>query len=57
MTRTELQTSQLDMWRMLFGEQRMTLRLAVDMLSYCNLSPEQILMKTVSALEGSELDA
>lgn len=57
MTRTELQTNQVDMWRALFGEQRTTLALAVEMLMHCNLSPEQILTKTLTAFEGSEQDS
>jgi hypothetical protein len=57
MTRTDLNTNQEDMWRMLVFEQRTTLTLAVEMLLRCNLSPEQILTKTATALEGSYLDA
>jgi hypothetical protein len=57
MTRDELQTSQDYMWRALFGEQRTTLALAVEMLLRCHLSPEQILTKTMTALEGSQQDS
>ena len=57
MTREELQTNQEYMWRALFGEQRTTLTLAVEMLSRCQLSPEQILTKTIMALEGSQQDS
>ncbi len=57
MTRDELQTSQDYMWRALFGEHRTTLALAVEMLLRCHLSPEQILTKTMMALEGSQQDA
>ena len=56
MTRDELQTSQDYMWRALFGEQRTTLAVAVEMLLRCHLSPEQILTKTMTALEGSQQD-
>ena len=57
MTRDELQTSQNYMWRALFGERRTTLALAVEMLLRCHLSPEQILTKTMTALEGSHQDS
>jgi len=57
MTRDELQTSQEYMWRALFGDQRTTLALAVEMLLRCHLSPEQILTKTMTALEGSQQDS
>ena len=57
MTREELQTNQEYMWRALFGEQQTTLTLAVEMLLRCHLSPEQILTKTMTALEGSQQDS
>jgi hypothetical protein len=57
MTREEHQTSQEYMWRALFDEQRTTLALAVEMLLRCHLSPEQILSKTMMALEGSQQDS
>ena len=57
MTREELQTSQEYMWRALFDKQRTTLALAVEMLLRCHLSPEQILTKTMMALEGSQHDS
>jgi len=57
MTREELQTNQEYMWRALFVEQRTTLTLAVEMLLRCHLSPEQILTKTMTALEGSQQDS
>jgi hypothetical protein len=57
MTREELQTNQEYMWRVLFGEQQTTLTLAVEMLLRCHLSPEQILTKTMTALEGSQQDS
>lgn len=57
MTRDELQTSQEYMWQALSGKQRTTLILAVEMLSRCELSPEQILTKTMMALEGSQQDS
>ena len=57
MTREELQTSQEYLWRALFGEHRTTLALAVEMLLRCHLSPEQILTKTMTALEGSQQDS
>ena len=57
MTREELETSQEYMWRALFGEQQTTLTLAVEMLLRCHLSPEQILTKTMTALEGSQQDS
>jgi hypothetical protein len=56
MTRKELQANQEYMWRVLFGEQRMALTLTVEMLSSCHLSPQQILSKTMRALEGSQHD-
>jgi hypothetical protein len=57
MTRTELEINQQDMWRILVFEQRTTLTLAVEMLLRCQLSPEQILIKTARALEGSHYDS
>jgi hypothetical protein len=57
MTRDELQTSQDSLWKALFGEHRTTLALAVEMLLRCHLSPEQILTKTMTALEGSQQDS
>ena len=57
MTRTELQVNPEDMWRTLVFEQRTTLTLAVEMLLRCHLSPEQILSKTVTALEASHQDS
>jgi hypothetical protein len=57
MTRKELQANQEYMWRALFGEQRMALTLTVEMLSRCHLSPQQILSKTMRALEGSQHDS
>jgi hypothetical protein len=57
MTRAELQTNQEYMWQALFGEQLTTLTLAVEMLLRCHLSPEEILSKTITALEGSQQDA
>ena len=52
MTREELRTNQEYMWQALSGEQSMTLTLAVEMLLRCHLSPNQILTKTMTALEG-----
>jgi hypothetical protein len=57
MTRDELQTNQEYMWQALSSKQRTTLVLAVEMLSRCQLSPEQILTKTMMALEGSQQDS
>jgi hypothetical protein len=57
MTRDELQTNQEYMWQALSGKQRTTLILAVEMLLRCQLSPEQILTKTMMALEGSQQDS
>ena len=57
MTRPEFEISQQDMWRILVFEQRTTLALAVEMLLRCQLSPEQILTKTATALEGSHYDS
>ena len=57
MTRDELQTNQEYMWQALSGKQRTTLILAVEMLSRCQLSPEQSLTKTMMALEGSQQDS
>jgi hypothetical protein len=57
MTRSEFQINQEDMWRTLVFEQRTTLTLAVEMLLRCHLSPEQILTKTATALEGSHYDS
>jgi hypothetical protein len=53
----ELQTNQEYMWRALFGGQKTTLTLAVEMLLRCHLSAEQILTKTMTALEGSQQDS
>jgi hypothetical protein len=55
-TRAELQTNREYMWRVLFDEQRTTLALAVEMLSRCCLSPEQILTKVMTAMAGSQED-
>lgn len=57
MTRTDLEINQQDMWRTLAFTQRITLTLAVEMLLRCLLSPEQILNKTATALEGSHYDS
>lgn len=57
MTRSELQTNQEHMWRALCGGQQTTLTLAVEMLMRCHLSPEQILTKAMTALEGWEQDS
>jgi hypothetical protein len=57
MTREELQTNQEYLWRALAGEQQTTLALAIEMLLRCHLSPEQILTKTMAALEGSYQDS
>jgi hypothetical protein len=57
MTREELQTNHECMWQALFGAQRTTFTLAVEMLLRCHLSPEQILTKTMRALEGSQQDS
>ena len=57
MTRTELEINQQDMWRILAFEQRTTLTLALEMLLRCQLSPEQILTKTTTVLEGSYQDS
>jgi hypothetical protein len=57
MTRIELEINQQDMWRILAFEQRTTLTLALEMLLRCQLSPEQILTKTTTALEGSYHDS
>ena len=57
MTRTDLEINQESMWRTLVFEQQTTLTLAVEMLLRCHLSPEQILTKTATALEGSYQDS
>jgi hypothetical protein len=57
MTCDKVLINQEDMWRTLLGGQRTTLTLAVEMLSRCQLSPEQILTKTMMALEGSQQDS
>jgi hypothetical protein len=57
MTRPELEINQQDMWKILVFEKRTTLTLAVEMLLRCQLSPEQILIKTATALEGSHYDS
>jgi hypothetical protein len=57
MTREELQISEEYMSRAVFGELPTTLALAVEMLLRCHLTPEQILTKTLAALEGSQQDA
>jgi hypothetical protein len=57
MTRVDLEINQQDMWRILAFAQRITLTLAVEMLLRCQLSPEQILNKTATALEGSQHDS
>jgi hypothetical protein len=57
MTRADLEINQEGMWRTLAFEQQTALKLAVEMLLRCHLSPEQILTKTATALEGSRQDA
>jgi hypothetical protein len=57
MTRPELEINQQDLWRILVLEQRTTLTLAIEMLLRCQLSPQQILTKTATALEGSQYDS
>lgn len=58
MTRTQVEfTNQETLWRILALEQRTALTLAVEMLSRCHLSPEQILTKAAMALDGSHLDS
>jgi hypothetical protein len=57
MTRPEFESNQQDMWRILVFEERTTLTLAVEMLLRCQLSPQQILTKTATALEGSHYDS
>jgi hypothetical protein len=57
MTRPEFEINQQDMWKILVFEQKTTLTLAVEMLLRCQLSPEQILTKTATALEGSHYDS
>jgi hypothetical protein len=57
MTRPEFESNQQDMWRILVFEDRTTLTLAVEMLLRCQLSPQQILTKTATALEGSHYDS
>jgi hypothetical protein len=57
MTRTDLEINRQDMFRILVLEQRTTLALAVEMLLRCQLSPEQLLNKTATALEGSHYDS
>jgi hypothetical protein len=57
MKSNELEVNHQDMWKTLVFEQRTTLTLAVEMLLRCQLSPEQILTKTATALEGSHYDS
>jgi hypothetical protein len=57
MTRPDLEINRQDMWRILVLEQRTTLTLAIEMLLRYQLSPEQILTKTATALEGSHYDS
>jgi hypothetical protein len=57
MTRADLEINQEGMWRALVFERQTTLTLAVEMLLRCHLSPEQILIKTAIALEGSHHDS
>jgi hypothetical protein len=57
MTRADLEINQEGMRRALAFEQQTSLTLAVEMLLRCHLSPEQILTKTVMALEGSHHDS
>jgi hypothetical protein len=56
MTRDQLLTNQEHMWQALSGEQALALKLAVEMLQRCHLSPYEILTKTMVALEGSRHD-
>ena len=57
MTSEELGTNQEHMWQALSGENPVTLALAMEMLLRCHLSPYQILNKTMTALEGLQLDS
>jgi hypothetical protein len=57
MTSEELATNQEHMWQALSGENSVTLALAMEMLLRCHLSPYQILNKTMTALEGLQLDS
>jgi hypothetical protein len=54
---TEPEFTHQEIWRILAFEQRTTLALAVEMLLRCQLSAEQILTKTATALEGSHYDS
>jgi hypothetical protein len=45
------------MWKTVVVEPKTTVTLRVEILSRCHLSPEQILIKTAMALEGSHSDS
>jgi DNA-directed RNA polymerase specialized sigma24 family protein len=53
MTATELSTEQEEMWRTLFDDNHADLVLVAETLLRCTLSPERVLRKALSNLEGS----
>ena len=57
MTRTDLEINQESTWRTCSSSNKTTLTLVVEMLLRRHLSPEQILIRTAIALEGSRHDS
>jgi hypothetical protein len=53
MTATEFSTEQEEMWRTLFDDNHADLVLVAETLLRCPLSPERVLRKALSNLEGS----
>ena len=53
MTNAELHTEQEEMWRTLFDENHTDLAIVAEMLLRRRLSPESILRKALTGLEGS----
>jgi len=57
MRHEELRTNEEYLWRAFFADQSTSLTLALEMILRCNLSSQQILAKTIKALEGSQQDS
>ena len=57
MTSTDLSTEQEEMWRTFFDDNHADLIIVAEMLLRCDLSPERVLRKALSALESSPCEA
>jgi hypothetical protein len=56
MTITELSIEQKEIWRTFFDDHHADLVIVAEMLLRCDLSPERILRKALSGLEGSRCE-